>query len=442
MERILNELWCYILQPFVKGVFMAEELNPFKIAQEQLDKAAEVMNLDKQAHQILREPMRTLTVSIPVKMRNGETQVFTGFRVQYNDARGPVKGGIRFHPQESIDTVKALAAWMTWKVSLANIPFGGAKGGIICDPKQMNDTELEALSRGYIRALGKFIGPDVDIPAPDVYTTPQIMAWMMDEYANIVRYNAFGTITGKPLEVWGSEGRGDSTAMGGMYVMREAAKMLGIDLKKARIAVQGFGNAGMFAYTLATKLFGSKVVAISDSKGGVYDENGLDLGKLNAAKQSTGTVQGYEGGTKITNEQLLESDVDILIPAAIENQIRSDNADKIKAKMVLELANGPVTPDADEALYERGVLDLPDFLVNSGGVIGSYFEWVQNIGGYYWTAEEVYSKLDKIITKSFYDTMAVKKQYEQKGTKISPRTAAYIIAVDRVAKAMKARGWY
>jgi len=268
------------------------------------------------------------------------------------------------------------------------------------------------------------------------------MAWMMDEYANIVRYNAFGTITGKPLEVWGSEGRGDSTAMGGMYVMREAAKMLGIDLKKARIAVQGFGNAGMFAYTLATKLFGSKVVAISDSKGGVYDENGLDLGKLNAAKQSTGTVQGYEGGTKITNEQLLESDVDILIPAAIENQIRSDNADKIKAKMVLELANGPVTPDADEALYERGVLDLPDFLVNSGGVIGSYFEWVQNIGGYYWTAEEVYSKLDKIITKSFYDTMAVKKQYEQKGTKISPRTAAYIIAVDRVAKAMKARGWY
>ncbi len=421
---------------------MTEELNPFKIAQAQLDKAAEVMKLDKQAHQILREPMRTLTVNIPVKMRDGETHVFTGFRVQYNDARGPVKGGIRFHPEESLDTVKALAAWMTWKTSLANIPYGGAKGGIICDTKQMNDTEIEALSRGYIRALGKFIGPEVDIPAPDVYTTPQIMAWMMDEYANIVRYNAFGTITGKPLEVWGSEGRGNSTAMGGMFVMREAAKLLGIDLKNAKVAVQGFGNAGMFAYTLATQLFGSKVVAISDSKGGVYDDNGLDLAKLNAAKQSTGSVQGYEGGTKITNEQLLESDVDILIPAAIENQITGANADKIKAKLVLELANGPVTPEADKILHERGIFDVPDFLVNSGGVIGSYFEWVQNISGYYWSAEEVYAKLDKIITKSFSDVIATQKKYADMGKKINPRMGAYIIAVDRVARAMKARGWY
>lgn len=421
---------------------MAEDLNPFKIAQQQLDEAAKVMNLDKQAHAILREPMRTLVINIPVRMDSGETKVFTGFRVQYNDARGPVKGGIRFHPQESLDTVKALAAWMTWKTSLANIPYGGAKGGIICDTKSMSEREIEALSRGYIRAIGTFIGPQVDIPAPDVYTTPQIMAWMMDEYSNIVRHNAFGTITGKPLEVWGSEGRSDSTAMGGMYVMREAAKGLGIDLRNAKIAVQGFGNAGMFAYTLSKKLFGSKVVAISDSKGAVYDANGLDLAKLEKAKKESGSVQGYEGGTKMTNEQLLESDVDILIPAAIENQITGSNADRIKAKLVLELANGPVTPDADAILHEKGVLDLPDFLVNSGGVIGSYFEWVQNIGGYYWSADEVYQKLDKIITKSFADTMAVKKEYETKGSKITPRTAAYIIAIGRVASAMKVRGWY
>jgi len=421
---------------------MAEELNPFKIAQQQLDEAAEVMGLDEQAHAILREPMRTLIVNIPVKMHDGKVKVFQGFRVQYNDARGPTKGGIRFHPKESIDTVKALSAWMTWKVSLANVPFGGSKGGVICDTKSMTPQELEALSRGYIRAIGKYIGPQVDIPAPDVYTTPQIMAWMMDEYSNIVRHNEFGTITGKPLEVWGSEGRNDSTAMGGLFVMREAAKTLGIDLKKAKIAVQGFGNAGMYAYTLSKKLYGSNVVAISDSNCAIYDPNGLDLAKLEKAKKETGSVTGYEGGEKMTNEQLLESDVDILIPAAIENQITGSNADKIKAKLVLELANGPVTPDADKILHERNIFDVPDFLVNSGGVIGSYFEWVQNIGGYYWSAEEVYSKLDKIITKSYTDMMATKKEYNDKGKNITPRTAAYIIAVSRVAAAMKARGWY
>ena len=285
-------------------------------------------------------------------------------------------------------------------------------------------------------------GPNIDIPAPDVYTTPQIMAWMMDEYDNMVRHNAPGVITGKPLEVWGSEGRNDSTAMGGLFVMREAAKTLGIDLKTAKIAVQGFGNAGKYAYTLSKKLFGANVVAISDSEGAIYDDKGLDLAKLEKAKKDTGSVQGYEGGKKLTNEQLLESEVDILIPAAIENQITGKNADKINAKLVLELANGPVTPDADKILHERGILDLPDFLVNSGGVIGSYFEWVQNINGYYWSADEVYKKLDKIITKSFVDTMSTKKAYDDKGTKITPRTAAYIIAVDRVAKAMKARGWY
>jgi glutamate dehydrogenase (NAD(P)+) len=422
---------------------MAEELNPFKISQMQLDEAAGIMNLDKDAHAILREPMRTLTVSIPVRMRNGSTKVFTGFRVQYNDARGPGKGGIRYHPQENIDTVKALAAWMTWKTALANIPYGGAKGGIICDPKSMNDAEVEALSRGYIRALGRFIGSDRDIPAPDVYTTPQIMAWMMDEYSKLVGHNEFGLITGKPLEVGGSEGRGDATAKGGMFVLREAAKAKGMDIKKMKIAIQGFGNAGMFAFELSRQM-GAKVVAVSDSKGGIYSEGGLDPKKLADAKMKTGSVQGYSGAgaQKITNEKLLELGVDVLIPAALENQITKSNADRIKAKMVLELANGPVTPEADSILFEKGILDLPDFLVNSGGVIVSYFEWVQNIGGYYWGRDEVYDKLDKIMTRSFKGVMDTQKEYSGKGKKISPRMAAYIIAVSRVASAMKIRGWY
>ncbi len=422
---------------------MVEELNPFIIAQQQLDEAAGIMNLDRSAHQILREPMKTLNVRIPVRMRDGTVKVFEGFRVQYNNARGPTKGGIRFHPGETIDTVKALAAWMTWKTALADIPFGGAKGGVICDPKGMDARELEALSRGYIRALGRYVGPDTDVPAPDVYTNPQIMAWMMDEYAEIAGTNyPFGMITGKPLEVWGSEGRKDSTAMGGMYVMREAAKALNIDLKGAKIAVQGFGNAGMYAYTLSKQLFGATVVAISDSKGGVYDESGLDLDKLQKAKNETGSVSDYDGGTKITNDDLLTCDADILIPAAIENQITSSNADKIKAKMVLELANGPVTPGADKVLHERGVFDLPDFLVNSGGVIGSYFEWVQNREGYYWSTEDVESRLDTFMTRSYLQMVDMRKEFAAKGSDITPRMAAYMIAIKRIDAAMRARGWY
>ncbi len=421
---------------------MIEDMNPFKISQNELDLAAEIMNLDKKAHAILREPKRTIIVTIPVKMRDGSVQTFTGFRVLYNDARGPGKGGIRYHPLENVDTVKALSAWMTWKTSLANIPFGGAKGGIICDPKKLNDFELENLSRGYIRALGRTIGPKIDIPAPDVYTNPQIMAWMMDEYSELVGYDEPGVITGKPLEIGGSEGRFDSTAMGGMYVLREAAKMLKMDLKDSKIAIQGFGNAGKFAFEIATALSGAKVVAVSDSAGGVYNPDGIDYKKLVEAKEKGGGVQSYEGAEKISNEQLLTVDADVIIPAAIENQITSQNADKIKAKVVLELANGPVTPDADRILFERGILDLPDFLVNSGGVVVSYFEWVQDIGGYYWTQDDVYKKLDTIITRSFNDVMAMQKKYESDGKRISPRTAAYIVAVDRVAKAMKARGWY
>ncbi|MHB1830490.1 MAG: Glu/Leu/Phe/Val family dehydrogenase [Candidatus Micrarchaeaceae archaeon] len=420
---------------------MSENLNPFNIAQEQLDIAAEIMNLDEPAHAILREPMQTLSMNLPVKMRDGSTEVFEGFRVHYNTARGPAKGGIRFHPKESIDTVKALAAWMTWKCSLANIPFGGGKGGVICDTKKMNAYELENLSRAYIRGLHNFVGPKVDVMAPDVYTTPQIMAWMMDEYSKIAGHDEFGVITGKPVEVWGSEGRFDSTALGGMYILREAAKLHKINLKDAKIAIQGFGNAGGFAFELAKKL-GAKVVAISDSSGGVYSDSGLDYQKLLDAKRRSGELSDVKGVAKIANEELLELGVDILIPAALENQITEENADRIKAKMVLELANGPVTPGADKILFEREIPDYPDFLVNSGGVIVSYFEWVQNTQNWYWTEDDVYKKLESIMVRSFKDVVDTKKRYADAKKSISYRTSAYIIAVDRVAKAMKLRGWY
>lgn len=417
-------------------------MDPFKIAQRQFDSAAEIMGLGAGVGGILREPMQTVEANFPVRMSNGSTRTFNGFRVLYNNARGPGKGGIRFHPEESLSTVKALAAWMTWKCSLANIPFGGAKGGVIVDTKKLDQGELERLSRGYIRAIGRFIGPQIDVPAPDVYTTPQIMAWMMDEYSKMRGQNAFSLITGKPIEVWGSEGRFDSTALGGMYVLREAAKLKKIDLKKATVAIQGFGNAGTFAFDLVTKMFGSKVVAISDSSGGVYSEKGLDYTKLKAAKEAHGSLSAYKGAQDITNEELLELGVDVLIPAAIENQVTKANAGKVKAKVLLELANGPVTPDADDILSSNGVFDLPDFLVNSGGVIVSYFEWVQNLQGYYWERNDVYKKLDTIITRSFNDTMVTQKEYAAKGKKINPRMAAYIIAIGRVAATMKARGWY
>jgi glutamate dehydrogenase (NAD(P)+) len=380
--------------------------------------------------------MAILQVSIPVKMDNGETKVFTGFRVHYNNARGPVKGGIRFHPEETLSTVKALSAWMTWKTAITNLPLGGAKGGVICDPKSMSAGELERLSRGYVRAIGEFIGPEIDVPAPDVYTTPQIMAWMMDEYENIVRHSAPGVITGKPLEVWGSLGRGDATAKGGMYVLREAAKTLGMDLSKAKVAIQGFGNAGQFALKLVKEMFHSNVVAISDTKGGIYSEKGLDFDKLMEHKKKTGTVQNLPGTKNITNEELLELDVDVLIPAAIENQLRADNANKVRAKVILELANGPTTPEADEIFFKRKVLVLPDFLSNAGGVTVSYFEWVQNQAGYYWTEKEVYERLDQKMTEATHAVLDAAKKYN-----VDPRTAAYTVSVKRVADAMKMRGW-
>ena len=415
------------------------ELNPFKIAQAQLDEAAKIMGLEPAVHELLRWPLREFHVTLPVRMDDGMVKVFHGFRVQYNDARGPTKGGIRFHPEETIDTVRALAAWMTWKTAVVDIPLGGGKGGIICNPKEMSMGELERLSRAYIRAIGHYIGEETDVPAPDVYTTPQIMAWMMDEYSVMRGYNVPGMITGKPLPLGGSAGRGDATARGGMFTIREAAKLLGLDLSKATVAVQGYGNAGQFAHQLMTSMFGSKVVAVSDSKGGAYCTDGLDFDKTLEWKNQEGTVATYqccEGTKKVTNEELLELDVDILIPAALENQIRKENAGNVKAKIVAELANGPTTPEADEILFKKGVYVIPDFLCNAGGVTVSYFEQVQNAYDYYWTVEEVYERLDRKMTAAFH---AVHKTAKKFG--VHNRMGAYVVSVARVAEAMKLRGW-
>ena len=416
---------------------MSENLDPFEIALKQLNKAAEVMKLDRQALELLSSPRNIFQFSIPVKMDDGKTKVFQGFRVRYNNARGPAKGGIRFHPDETLSTVKALSAWMTWKTAITNLPLGGGKGGVICDTKKMSQAELERLSRGYVRAAYDFIGPEIDVPAPDVYTTPQIMAWMMDEYEKIARHSAPGVITGKPLENGGSLGRGDATARGGMYVLEEAAKTIQLDLSKVKVAIQGFGNAGQYAMKLVAEMFKSKVVAISDTKGGIYLESGLDYDKVMEHKKKTGSVANFPGSKNISNEELLELPVDVLIPAAIENQIRGDNASKIKAKIILELANGPTTPEADEILFKNQVMVLPDFLANSGGVTVSYFEWVQNQGGYYWTEQEVYDRLRLKMNQATHDVLFTAKSHN-----VDNRTGAYIVSVKRVADAMKLRGWY
>ncbi len=399
---------------------MTEELNPFKIAQAQLDKAAKKLNLDPQIHLFLREPMRELWVSIPVKMDNGSTKIFKGFRVQYNNARGPMKGGIRFHPEETIDTVRALAAWMTWKCAVVDIPYGGAKGGVICDTKEMSQREIERLSRGYIDQICSFIGPEKDIPAPDVYTNPQIMAWMMDEYSKITGYNVPGVITGKPIPLGGSLGRGDATAMGVVYTIREAAKIVGIDLKGATVVIQGYGNAGYNLPSLLTKK-GCSVIAVSDSKGGILNEEGLDYKAVKEHKDKTGSVIDFPGTKQIINEELLSLECDFLIPAALENQITRGNASNVNAKVVAEAANGPVTLEADEILSKKGVFQIPDFLCNAGGVTVSYFEWVQNNYGYYWPEEEVYEKLDKKMTKALYDVYGLAKKEG-----VDNRTAAYM----------------
>ncbi|MBN1247596.1 MAG: Glu/Leu/Phe/Val dehydrogenase [Anaerolineae bacterium] len=415
---------------------MAEELNPFQIAQQQLDAAAEIMQLEPAVHELLRWPIRELHVTLPVRMDDGSSQIFHGFRVQYNDSRGPTKGGLRFHPHETIDTVRALAAWMTWKTSVMDIPLGGGKGGIICNPKVMSPGELERLSRAYIRQVGRILGEDMDVPAPDVYTTPQIMAWMMDEYSFMRGRNVPGVITGKPLPLGGSAGRGDATARGGMFCIREAAKLLGMQTEGATMAIQGFGNAGQYAATLGPDLLGAKIVAVSDSQGGVYNTHGLDPDVLIAHKMDTGSVVDFPGSDSVTNAELLELDVDILTPAALENQITRDNAVKIQAKISAELANGPTTPEADDILYDSGVYVIPDFLCNAGGVTVSYFEQVQNAYGWYWKEPEVHALLDEKMTAAFLSVAETAQAYE-----INNRMAAYVVAVGRVAEACKLRGW-
>ena len=415
---------------------MKENLNPFAIAQAQLDEAAQVLQLDPDMHAFLREPMREFHFTIPVRMDNGRTQTFKGFRVQYNDARGPAKGGIRFHQDETIDTVRALAAWMTWKTAVSDIPLGGGKGGVICDPRTLSPSELQRLSRGYMRNIARHIGSTKDVPAPDVNTNPQIMSWMLDEYETIVGRQEPGTITGKPIPLGGSAGRTPATAMGGLFAIREAMTKLDMTMAGSTCAVQGYGNVGSFAHQLGATQFDLKVTAVSDQYGGIYNKNGLDPKAVADHLRKTGKVVDCPDSEPINNTDLLELDVDILIPAAIENQLTSQNADKIKAKIVAELANGPTTPDADNILNDKGIYIIPDFLCNAGGVIVSYFEMVQNGDQFYWDVETVLERLDSKMRMAFN---AVHHMSQSK--KVDTRVAAYLVAVNRVAEAVRLRGW-
>ncbi|SFM44983.1 Glu/Leu/Phe/Val family dehydrogenase [Thermodesulforhabdus norvegica] len=415
---------------------MGERFNPFAIVQQQLDRAAERLGLDPATHELLRWPMKELHFTLPVKMDDGSTRVFKAFRVQYNTARGPAKGGIRWHPDETIDTVRALAAWMTWKTAVVDIPLGGGKGGVVCNPKEMSPSEKERLARAYVRAIAEALGVDRDVPAPDVYTDPQIMAWMMDEYETIVRRHHPGVITGKPLSVGGSPGRYDATARGGIYVLREAARAYELNLDGETMAVQGFGNAGQFAALLGQQLLGLKLVAASDSQGGIYNPGGINIPELIRHKKMYGTVVTFPEGDRITNEELLELNVTVLFPAALENVITGENASRIKARVICELANGPTTPDADDILFDRGIIVLPDFLANAGGVTVSYFEQVQNTYNFYWEEKEVHWRLDEVMKRAF---RSVKEMSDREG--VHMRDAAYLVSVARVAEACRIRGW-
>ncbi len=410
--------------------------NPFLMAQQQLDTAAEKLGLEAAIHEFLRWPMKEIRVILSIKMDDGSSKIFHGYRVQYNTARGPAKGGLRWHPDATIDTVRALAAWMSWKTSVVDLPLGGGKGGITCNPKELSETEKERLARAYIRAIWQNIGVAQDVPAPDVYTTPQIMAWMMDEYETILGRHHPCVITGKPLAIGGSAGRSDATSRGGIYVTREAAKKLNIDLNGQTMAIQGFGNAGQHAALLGNKILGLKLVAASDSKGGIYCEKGIDPESLVKYKQQTGTLQGFPEADEITNEELLELEVTVLFPSALEQVITERNADNIKCKISCELANGPCTPEADDILQQNNVFVIPDFLANAGGVTVSYFEQVQNTYNYYWELEEIYNKLDIKMTHAFHKVYDMSQQ-----EKINMRQAAYLVSVARVAEACRLRGW-
>jgi len=413
-----------------------ESYNSFKVARQQVLEAAKILNLDDATTEFLSTPQIEVNFTIPVKMDSGVTKIFQAFRIQYNHARGPAKGGIRFHPEETVDTIRALACWMTWKTAVVDLPLGGSKGGVRCNPKKLSETELERLSREYIRGISPMIGVDIDVPATDVYTNPQTMAWMMDEYETITKRHSPGVFTDKPLQVGGTEGRRDATARGGIITVREACKTYGFDPTK-EFAIQGFGDAGQRAALLHKEMLGGgKLIAASDSRGAIYNKKGLDPEELVHHKLKTGTVLNFPGSKEIPHEELLELDVEILYPAALENAINIKNAKNIKARVVCELANGPTTPDADLILFKNNVHVIPDILASAGGVTVSYFEMVQDKSLFFWEEEEVHKQLDKKLT------LAYKRVQEAiKEKKVHPRLAAMLVGVARVAQACQLRGW-
>ena len=414
----------------------SESVNAFHNAQRQFDIAAEMLHLDPGLRRILRVPQRELTVNFPVKMDDGSIEVFTGFRVQHNITRGPAKGGIRYHPNVTIDEVRALAMWMTWKCNTVNIPYGGAKGAVICDPKKLSRNELERLTRRYTSEISLLIGPDRDIPAPDVGTTAQEMAWIMDTYSMQAGHTVPAVVTGKPINVGGSQGRVDAPSLGLVYVLREAARYLSMDITNARVAIQGFGQVGSACARVLDEL-GAQVIAVSDTSGGIYNPDGLPITDLLAYKAETGAVANFPSTEPISTEALLELSCDVLIPAALENQITAENAGRVKARVIGEAANGPVTPAADEILYDRGIFVIPDILAGAGGVTVSYFEWVQGLQEFFWTEREVNAQLERVMVNAFQQALRKAQEWH-----VPLRTAAYLLAVERVAHSTLTRGIY
>lgn len=426
----------HAVRAFPQEANMKESLNPFDIVQKQFNEAADILKVPEDLRSVLRNCKRQLVVSVPVKMDDGSVRVFEGYRVQHNLARGPAKGGIRYHPDVNLDEVKALASWMTWKCATVGIPYGGGKGGVRCNPKELSQHELERLTRRYTAEILPIIGPVQDIPAPDVYTDSQTMAWIMDTYSMMKGYSVLGVVTGKPVILGGSEGRASATARGCQFVIREACKVKRIGLKGATVAIQGFGNAGSFAAKLLHR-DGARIIALSDSRGGVINPRGIDPVKAFEYKKKTRALEGLKGTSTLTNAELLELKCDILIPAALENQITSDNAPRVKAKIVGEAANGPTTPGADKILFKRGIMVLPDILANAGGVTVSYFEWVQNLQGFFWDEKEVDKILEKRMKQAFRDVRETAGKHQ-----VHLRTAAYVLAVQRVVEATLLRGLF
>jgi len=414
------------------------EKSLYEQALEVFRQAAKVMQLDPNIQRFIERPQRTIVVEFPVLMDDGRVEMFVGYRCQHSTALGPAKGGIRYHPNVTLDEVQTLAFWMTWKCSLLNLPYGGGKGGVKVDPSKLSKSELERLSRRFFFEISQFVGPQKDIPAPDVNTNPQVMAWYLDTYSMHVGYTALGVVTGKPVELGGSVGRNEATGRGVAVVAAEACKLLGMDISKAKVAVQGFGNVGSFSAKILQEEFGAKIVAVSDVSAAYYDPNGIDINDLIAYRDSNkGLIEGYPKAQRIKHEELFELDVDILVPAALENSITEENADKIKAKLIVEGANGPVTPGADKILHSKGVTIIPDILANAGGVTVSYFEWVQDLQSFFWDLDDVRNKLAKMMRAAFAEVAKTKEKYNT-----DLRTAAYIVAIDRVAKAVKLRGIY